>query len=272
MSRLSDMLKGAGASNKDWKPHGLRLLLVARGVAPPIAHRIWQVGGMQAERLQAERLAHLPGLLEAPAPRLLSEHGVCIPLGPDQVLQYLGVLRREGAARTTYSSVISALRFLEEAGEVAEADQLHSHPAVANLRQELDLATELAQNLSKASTDQAPAYPLRLLAASEVAVHRLDLPRYHCGHVCFTLLQHWSLLRWDDSQAMPPSKLERRTRGLAGLLGRTKTSGPGKAMKVFPTFAFAGGVGGPALARRWPCSLAGGGDVALEGLLPPPPS
>ena len=119
-------------------------------------------------------------------------HGVCFPAGPDR---YLGVLRREGAARTTYGSVISSRRILEEAGEVAEADRLHAHTGVANLRREAALAADAAQDPSKAKTDQAPAYPLRLLAALEGAVGCPSLPRDHRGYAWFALLRHWSSLR-----------------------------------------------------------------------------
>ena len=43
-------------------------------------------------------------------------------------------------------------------------------------------------------------------------------------------------MRWDDTQALLPYSLERRARGVWGLLERTKTSGPGKAMGVLPVF------------------------------------
>ena len=104
-------------------------------------------------------LAVLPGLARedigsfSPTLWLLDAHGTCYPYGADRVLEYKGVLRQNGAARTTYGSVISALCFLEEAaGGVAQADRL---------------SAEESQDSSLARCDQAPASLLRLLAFFE---------------------------------------------------------------------------------------------------------
>ena len=50
------------------------------------------------------------------------------------------------------------------------------------------------------------------------------------------LLRHWSSFRWDDSMGVRPADLQLRARGLFGLLERSKTSGPDKAVKVLPIF------------------------------------
>ena len=110
---------------------------------------------------------------------------------------------------------------------MAETGRLHSPTAVANLRKEAALAAETLQ--PAATTDQAPALPLRLLEKLETTVSTPGCPRYHRGYARITLLRHWSSLRWDDSQGLPPATLERRARGVSGLLEWTKTSGPGKS-------------------------------------------
>ena len=43
-------------------------------------------------------------------------------------------------------------------------------------------------------------------------------------------------MRWDDTQGLSPLSLERRARGLYGVLERTKTSGPGKHCTVLPVW------------------------------------
>ena len=67
---------------------------------------------------------------------LLGRFGVPFPQEAGQVLEYLEAVGREGAARTTQSSLLSSLRFLEEAGEVPEKERLSADPALANAAKE----------------------------------------------------------------------------------------------------------------------------------------
>ena len=46
-------------------------------------------------------------------------------------------------------------------------------------------------------------------------------------------------MRWDDTEGLKPMSLERITRGVLGVLERTKTSGSGKHLKVLPIFVSA---------------------------------
>ena len=128
-------------------------------------------------------------------------------------------------------------RFLEEAGEVPEAERLHSDPALANAEKELSLAAAATTAQSSRQTrGQAPQLPLAVLAALERAVLNSELPAYHRAFAGFRLLRHWCSLRWDDTQGLPPSSLEERARGVTGTLDRTKTSGRGKQHQVLPVF------------------------------------
>ena len=117
------------------------------------------------------------------------------------VLEYFEVRRSECAPRTAYASLLSALRFLVEAGEVFEADKLHSNPALTNAEKELSLAaaTSAAQNPARTpARGQAPELPLAVVAALE-DVFLGDLPAYNRAFAGFRLLCHWSSLRWDDT-------------------------------------------------------------------------
>ena len=128
------------------------------------------------------------------------------------VLEYFEVRRSEGAPRTAYASLLSAFRFLEEAGEVAEADELFCNPSLINAEKELFLAaaTTAAQNPagSRQARGQAPQLPLAVVAALERAVLNTALPNYNRAFAGFRLLRHWSSLRWDDTQGLPPSSLD----------------------------------------------------------------
>ena len=60
--------------------------------------------------------------------------------------------------------------------------------------------------------------------------------RYQRAFAWYRLLRHWAALRWDDTQGLVPATLQRRARGVFGLLERTKTSGPGKKVSILPIF------------------------------------
>ena len=114
------------------------------------------------------------------------------------VLEYFEVRRSEGAPRTAYASLLSALRFLEEAGEVAEADRLYCNPALTNAEKELSLAAPATAALnpgSRPARGQAPQLPLAVLAALERAILNPELTAYNRAFAGFRLLRHWSSLR-----------------------------------------------------------------------------
>ena len=183
---------------------------------------------------------------------IASEYGLRFPQTQEHVLAYLGVLKRSGAGRTSYTSAVTALRFVEEAGEVPPAERLNALPGVSNYKKEAALSAEVA-GTKPAQAGQAPAFPLQVVAALEAAVNDTALPKYHRGYAWFTLLRQWTAMRWDDTQALLPYSLERRARGVWGLLERTKTSGPGKSMGVLPVFvseqAYLGSLGS---TQAWP--------------------
>ena len=153
------------------------------------------------------------------------------PRGHDDVLEYLGLHEQE-ASRTTAASLLAALRFLEEAGEVREEDRICRAPALANAASE----ARAQPTGSPAEKKQAPPNLLKVLAALERAVSEEDRPLYVRAFAWYRLLRHWSALRWDDTQALLPASLRRMARGVVGKLERTKTSGKGKALQILPVF------------------------------------
>ena len=65
------------------------------------------------------------------------------------MLDYLSLRAQEGAARTSAASLLAALAFLEEAGEVPEAQRLSKHPAVVNVLKEARLQTARGSDKGK---------------------------------------------------------------------------------------------------------------------------
>ena len=64
------------------------------------------------------------------------------PTAPEHLLDYFDFKAEEGMARTSLSSLLSSLRFLEEAGELPANERLSQHPAVENFKREHTLAAE----------------------------------------------------------------------------------------------------------------------------------
>ena len=154
------------------------------------------------------------------------------------ILHYLEAKHEGGAAKTTFLSVLGALRFLEEAGEVLEENRLYKHPSLASLAKEATASRARAQASSEGKSDkkQAPPLPLALLAALEDVVNELDRPVFHRCYAWYRLFRHWASLRFDDTSGLSPASLTRRARGVRGVLRRTKTSGPDKQISLLPVF------------------------------------
>ena len=163
--------------------------------------------------------------------------GLPFPTSPAPLLELFEVRREEKAAKTTYGSVLEALRFLEEAGEVARDDLLHCHPSLLSAKKEAEAAA--AKGGSGKGKRQAPQLPLAVLRALELAVLNEELPAFHRAYAWYRLFRHWASLRFDDTSGLSPESLVRRARGVSGILRQTKTSGPDKKVSVLPVFVSA---------------------------------
>ena len=75
-------------------------------------------------------------------------------------------------------------------------------------------------------------YPTMLIVALENAVVLEELPHFVRAFAWVKLLKYWGSLRSDDVQWVKPSEMRLTSRGLIVKLARTKTSGPGKKVKV----------------------------------------
>ena len=171
---------------------------------------------------------------------LVSEGLGFYPTSPQQVLDYLDVQWEASAPRTFYQDFQDSLTFFEQAGEVPEDARLSTNQGVRNAVKAL--AAKRAQQRTQAEREapkgekQAPPLLLAQVAGLERVVVNPDLPLYQRFYAWAKLLRHWSSMRWDDSMGINPGDLQRRARGLFGLLQRSKTSGPDKAVKVLPFF------------------------------------
>ena len=127
------------------------------------------------------------------------------------------------------------LKFIETSGEQETYRLFHNRPAVINLLKES--AQEAAsKGPRRRGARQAPPLFVAVLEAIEEVVMDDSLPLFVRFYAWTGLVCHWSAMRWDDTVGLKPASLELRPRGLYGQLERTKTSGPGKHVSVFPIY------------------------------------
>ena len=77
---------------------------------------------------------------------------------------------------------------------------------------------------------------LSVIARIESVVVDEDARPFARFYAWYRLVRHWSAMRFDDTLGVCPGSTAERARGIAGCLERTRTSGPGKAMRVLPFF------------------------------------
>ena len=149
------------------------------------------------------------------------------PTSVESVLSYFEVRENEGVAQNFYNDFKAALKFMELAGERPVSECLHRHPAIENSYKEGQIRLAKGKKGSSRMGRQSPP----LLVCIVVQVENIvvgEAPNFIRLYAWFRLVRHWAALRFDDTMEIRPSQIEKRSRGLAGALERTKTSGPGK--------------------------------------------
>ena len=173
-----------------------------------------------------------------PLTRYQVAHGKSyFPSQASEVMAYFSALRDGQAARTAYGAALAALRFFEEAGRRPRADCLHLLSFLQGAAKELAAArAQETAGVGRQAKRQAPPMPVALVGALELVVRDEGRPAFHRFYAWYRLLRHWCGLRFHDTGALPSCSLERRARGLYGVLFRTKTSGPDREMSVLPIY------------------------------------
>ena len=149
---------------------------------------------------------------------LQANTGAPFPTSTAPLLTLFELRRREGAARSSYDSTLAALRFLEQAGEVERDDWLHCHPSLLSAAKEATAAAAKGKAGQNKGKKQAPPLPLAVLEALEHAVLDEERPTFQRAYAWYRLFRHWASLRFGDTSFLNPATLERRARGVFGLL------------------------------------------------------
>ena len=96
----------------------------------------------------------------------------------------------------------------------------------------------IAEKLQSRAAPRRPAklYTVAMLLALEIRVMDLLAPLFSRIIAWVMLLQHWAAMRADDVQWLDPGRMTLSASGLAGVLRRTKTTGPGRRAREVPIY------------------------------------
>ena len=155
---------------------------------------------------------------------------------PDNVATFLKYLEErhevKPLGKTTPGALLASLSLLESVGQVPSDDRFsHDSMLIESVR---SWQTELESGAKPVK--QAPMYTVAILLACELVVRKSSLAVGYRLMAFFLLMMIWGTLRADDVQNIDPSSLQFSQVGLRFVLGRTKTSGPGRRVGTLPGF------------------------------------
>ena len=163
---------------------------------------------------------------------LIMFFGEVFPRDAADMLEYLLFLVQEDASKGRLQDTASALAVLEEAGQVASDMKISGTMLWVQ-----GVKSRLAEiELGKTQVKRAPPPSVGMLISLELSVASLDLEEYFRAMAWVILLCAWGCLRLADLEGLDPNRLSLGSRGLRGVLVRTKTTGPGKQVKETPIF------------------------------------
>ena len=169
---------------------------------------------------------------------LKSFYGLDFPTENHHILSYFSVRSEEMAARTVYRSLLLSLKFFEIAGDVRVGDRLSGNTALENAAKEFELKRRRQGEEAGEALGVKQAQPMlvAVLCALERVVADESQPKYIRGYAWYRLARHWTAMRFSDGDYLAPASLEKRARGVVGILTRTKTSGIDKKISQLPIF------------------------------------
>ena len=151
------------------------------------------------------------------------------PQHPYHVVAYLESRAAEPCGRTVPMSIFKTIMFMEHSAEVSRSAMVHLHPSVKNALEEITLELEKA---AKEGPKQALHYPVRLVEALEGLVVNYEAPKFVRGVAWAKLIKVWGAMRHSDTTGLKYDTMSMESYGLTADLVRTKTTGPGKKLKV----------------------------------------
>lgn len=158
--------------------------------------------------------------------------GYSHPRHVSDMVDYVIFLQQEGVTRGQLDGVCASLSVIEDAGQVPIDQRICSHrlwlQTTKTMLAELD---QVAKPVHK-----APPLSVAMIIALEVMVTEDGYPLYARALAWIILVCVWACMRISDLEGLSPSRITLSSRGLRGMLSKTKTTGPGKQVREVPIF------------------------------------
>ena len=154
------------------------------------------------------------------------------PARVSDVTDYLEERAKDGCGFSVPGDLLAAFSVLESVGRVSLKDRFSADETVRAVVQ------SIAEELQSRAAPRRPAklYTVAMLLALEIRVMDLLAPLFSRVIAWVMLLQHWAAMRADDVQWLDPGRMTLSSSGLAGVLRRTKTTGPGRRAREVPIY------------------------------------
>ena len=190
------------AEEKERARWGRRVMEILISAGLPFGQELtargWELDSPEASRclrgLRAATLKKRTTDLEPLLRYLRAELGKPFPTSTRDILMYFKVREEEHAARTVYSTLLTALAFFEEAGEQAREQRLAEEPSLRNAAKEFETrrAKQQDQLGPTRGRGQAPPMLVALLAAMERVVTDPEQALFIRAYAWYRLFRHWA--------------------------------------------------------------------------------
>ena len=164
---------------------------------------------------------------------LMASFSIPWPKVPGHVALYLEARAAEPCGRSIPASVYKTFMFMEFAGEVGKEDQLHGDLSLKNALEEINLRLETTELKDR---KQAMLIPAKMVEAWEEIIMDEASPRFVRGYAWYKLVKLWGAMRYSDTTGVRMQSAEMDRVCWSADLSRTKTTGPGKKVRIVKVF------------------------------------
>ena len=133
------------------------------------------------------------------------------------------------AGESTFDRLRYAVIYLEAAAGIKAPEQIGNDPCMKGTVKELSYKASCEKDREK---KQAPQHLVYVLKEWEEAICSEETPEYLKGYLWLKLVTFWGVIRGEDSTYIEPASLKLKHRGLKGKMVQTKTTGPGKKVRI----------------------------------------
>ena len=146
-----------------------------------------------------------------------------------QVMDYIAGRLEEPCGKSVPASIFAALKFIEASAELPLGKRLSEDPILVNFMAEISKSGWFVSRIRTS----ANRFVLGIVLCWEFQVVEPTVPGYIRLYAWFKLVKLWSMMRWSDTQGVPPARMSwTKEYGLVGDIVRSKTTGAGRRVEV----------------------------------------